>query len=200
MDFSFTADDECQDQTFKRVQARNTLVDRVTFERCTFVNCLFSECTFQSCKFRDCTFQDCNFWLTRVPGSAFRNTLFKKSKVVGINWAEGVWSKTGLLDSISFIESDLTNSTFIGLVLRKLIMTDCIAHNADFADADLTQADCTGTDFAETRFLHTNLTEANFTRATNYAIDASQNTIKKARFSLPEAINLLRSLNIVLVE
>ncbi len=200
MEFSFDTQTEYLDQTFKRVQCRNKTIESKTFENCTFVSCSFNEVVFQSCIFRDCTFQDCNLWLTHVPGSAFKNTMFKKSKAVGINWVEGAWSKKGLLESIGFIECDITNSTFIGLELRKMMLSKCIAQNVDFADANLSQANCTDTDFGESRFMHTNLTEADFTGAFHYAIDASQNTLKKAKFSLPEAINILRCMNIVLVE
>lgn len=200
MEFSFDIQTEYLDQTFKRVQCRNKTIESKTFENCTFVSCSFNEVVFQSCIFRDCAFQDCNLWLTRVPGSAFKNTMFKKSKVVGINWVEGAWSKKGLLESIGFIECDITNSTFIGLELRKMMLSKCVAQNVDFADANLSQANCTGTDFGESRFMHTNLTEADFTGAFHYAIDASQNKLKKAKFSLPEAINILRCMEIVLIE
>lgn len=200
VEFSFETNAEYIDQTFKRLQYRSKTIDEVTFDNCTFNNCTFNEVVFKSCKFKDCTFQDCNLWLVRVPGSAFKNTIFKKSKAIGINWVEGAWSKKGLLESIGFIECEVTNSTFIGLSLRKMILTKCVAQNVDFADADLTQASFTGTDFGESRFMHTNLTEADFTDAFHYAIDASQNTLKKAKFSLPEAINILRCMNIVLVE
>jgi fluoroquinolone resistance protein len=120
--------------------------------------------------------------------------------VIGVNWADGSWSKGGLLNSIGFDVCDISYSTFIGLELKKLTLTNCTAKDADFAEADLTQADCSGTDFAESRFLHTNLTEANFTDARNYAIDVALNVIKKAKFSLPEAVNLLRFMDIELVD
>jgi hypothetical protein len=44
------------------------------------------------------------------------------------------------------------------------------------------------------------LTQADFTGATNYAIAASLNTLKKTKFSLPEAMSLLYSLDIILTE
>jgi uncharacterized protein YjbI with pentapeptide repeats len=126
--------------------------------------------------------------------------MFKESKVTAVNWAEGAWSKQGLLESIGFIDSDVSYATFIGLDLTKMALTKCTATNADFAEANLTQADCTYTNFIESRFLHTNLTEADSTNARNYAIDVSLNVVKKTKFSLPEAVNLLRCMDIVLVE
>ncbi len=200
MEFSFDADTEYMDQSFKRIVYRNRETSRRTFDHCTFIHCSFQESVFGLCKFRECTFQDCDLRLIRVTGSAFRDTTFERSNVTGVNWTEGSWAKTGLLNSINFVDCDLSYSIFIGLTLRKMIVTKCVAKDVDFAEADLTQADFTHTDLAESRFLHTNLTEADFTHARNYWIDAGLNTLKQAKFSLPEAIALLRSMNIVLVE
>jgi fluoroquinolone resistance protein len=200
MAFSFDGDTEYSDQTFKKVTLRNSLVEHKTFDSCTFNNCSFQETAFQNCKFRDCTFIDCDLRLMRVMGSSFRDTTFKKSAVVGVNWVEASWSKTGLLESIGFTDCDISHSIFMGLELKRIVLTKCVAKNTDFAEANLTQADLTDTDFAESRFLHTNLTEADFTNARNYAIDIATNTIKKAKFSLPEAVNLLRLMDIELVE
>lgn len=200
MEFSFDAEAEYTDQTFKKVTYRGKAVNRKVFSSCTFKNCTFQEITFQNCKFRDCAFTECDLRLMHVTGSSFRETTFTKSTVSGVNWAEGSWSTSGLLDSIGFVETDVSYSTFLGLNLTKMALRKCIAKNADFAEADLTGADFTETDLAESRFLHTNLTEADFTHARNYAIDPSLNTLKKTKFSLPEAINILRCMNIVLVD
>jgi uncharacterized protein YjbI with pentapeptide repeats len=86
----------------------------------------------------------------------------------------------------------------MGLDLRQAKLVRCTAREADFTESDLTGADCNGTDFSSSRFLRTNLTKANFTKASNYSIDPSLNTLKKTRFSLPEAISLLYSLDIIL--
>ena len=44
--------------------------------------------------------------------------------------------------------------------------------------------------------MHTNLSSADFSGAQNYQIDANENTIKKAIFSLPEALSLLSTFDI----
>src|ERR1041385_5717852 len=158
MDFSFDTESEYADQTFKRINYRNKTVNRKTFQDCTFTNCTFQETAFLNCKFRDCSFSDCDMRLMRVTGCSFREAVFKHSNVTGVNWVEGSWSKSGLLESIGFIESEVSYSTFMGLELSKMIMTKCVAKNADFSEANLTKADFTETDLAESRFLNTNLT------------------------------------------
>ena len=79
-------------------------------------------------------------------------------------------------------------------------MIECCAHEVDFREADCTKADFSFTDFQNSLFNKTNLTQANFTEAINYNINIFFNQLKKAKFSLPEAQNLLRSLEIELVE
>ncbi len=72
--------------------------------------------------------------------------------------------------------------------------------DVDFRETDLAQANFKGTDLADSLFVATDLTEADLSQARNYRIDPSQNIVKKAKFSLPEAMSLLYGLDIVLVE
>jgi uncharacterized protein YjbI with pentapeptide repeats len=91
-------------------------------------------------------------------------------------------------------------STFMGLNLKKINLSKCIAREVSFEETNLTQANCRFTDFENSRFIRTNLTEADFTGAKNYSIAASLNTLKKTRFSLPEAMSLLYNLDIHLTD
>jgi uncharacterized protein YjbI with pentapeptide repeats len=75
-----------------------------------------------------------------------------------------------------------------------------VALDVDFREADLSQADFAGTDLSDSMFVNTDLTEADLSRARNYHIDPSQNVLRQARFSLPEAMSLLYSLDIVLAD
>ncbi len=170
------------------------------FSECVFTGCSFRGTSFRGCRFRDCTFKECDLSLIHVEDSSFSSTRFEDSRVTGVNWAEANWAERGLLNSIDFFDCVISYSTFIGLDMKGITITRCIAKDVDFAEADLTEANCTYTDFSDSRFLHTDLTEADFTHATNYSIDASLNVLKKTKFSLPEAMSLLHSLDIVLTE
>lgn len=92
----------------------------------------------------------------------------------------------------------LNHSVFFGLNLQEIKMSNCSAINTIFEEADLSRADCTKSDFKNAHFNHTILTETNFKGAVNYTISSQTNTLKKTRFSLPEAISLLYNLDIVL--
>lgn len=168
------------------------------FYDCTFTDCTLSETTFYGCKFDGCHFKSCDLSLAKVTNSIFIDVHFTQCQCIGINWTEADWSQLGIVAPLNFQDSAVSHSIFMGLTLKKVTLTKCMAENADFSEADLTEANCSHTNFLSARFLQTNLTKTNFENASNYAIDVNQNTIKQARFSLPEAISLLKGLDIVL--
>ncbi len=170
------------------------------FINCTFSKCAFDESAFQACVFRDCLFRQCGLNLVTLKECSFTNTRFETSQLIGINWTETTWRRNKWLKAVDFVDCALNHATFTGLNLQKIKLVKCVAHDVDFSEANLTQADCTFTDFTNSRFVHTNLTEADFTGATHYTIPANLNTLKKTKFALPEAMALLYSLDIVLVE
>lgn len=92
----------------------------------------------------------------------------------------------------------LDHGTFISLDLKGTSFIRAKARHLDFESADLTKANFSDADLEGARFVSCDLTEANFVGAENYQIDAAQNTLHKTRFSLPEAVALLHSLDIVL--
>jgi fluoroquinolone resistance protein len=55
------------------------------------------------------------------------------------------------------------------------------------------------TDFEKSQFIHTKLYAADFTEAQSYSIDPTQNDIRKAKFSLPDAIHLLDGFDIQII-
>lgn len=188
------------DQVFKERHLERCQLVSSEFYDCTFIRCSFVGSVFRNCRFVNCVFQQSDLSLVQVPDSAFSSTRFEDSKVVGINWTQADWPTTGLGNRIGFCQCAISHSTFIGLSLRGIQIRDCVATDVDFREADLSQADFAGTDLSASIFGHTNLTEANLSRARNYHIDPGQNVLKQARFSLPEALSLLYSLDIVLIE
>lgn len=165
-----------------------------------FIRCTFTDAFFQECQFKNCAFSQCDLSMMRVKSSRFSDVTFEKCKAVGINWTEASWEKGGFFRLIDFDDCALNYSSFFGLKLSKMKVVKCAALEVDFGEADLTGADFAHTDFSGSIFMHTNLTDANFVHATNYNISAKSNTLKKTKFSLPEAMSLLRSLDIVLVD
>jgi uncharacterized protein YjbI with pentapeptide repeats len=136
----------------------------------------------------------------KINHSSFFDIVFEECKVIGINWTTAAWSRLKLSSPLKFNKCILNDSTFSGLYLSEIQMIECKAHDVDFREADCSQANFSYTDFHNSLFNHTNLTQANFCEAINYQINIYNNQIKQAKFTLPEAINLLTGLDIEIVE
>lgn len=200
MSFLICTQTHYTDQVFEEVRLEQAELVSSEFYDCTFIHCSFVESVFRDCRFVNCVFQKCDLSLAQVPNSVFSVTRFEDSKVLGVNWTQADWSATWLRDPIGFFKCAISHSTFIGLSLREIRIRDCVAVDVDFRESDLSQADFAGTDLSESLFSNTDLTEADLSRARNYHIDPGLNVLKQARFSLPEAMSLLYSLDIVLTE
>jgi fluoroquinolone resistance protein len=191
---------EYVDQTFKGLMLSQAEIVSKEFYDCTFVDCSFSQAIFEKCRFVDGMFKNCDVSLMRVPDCSFTNTRFADSKVMGVDWTEAVWSKGKFHHPIGFVRCVISHSTFLGLSLPEISISECMAKDVDFREADLTQADFSHTDLSESLFSNTNLTKADFTQAKNYKINANLNILKGTKFSLPEAMALLHGLDIILVD
>jgi fluoroquinolone resistance protein len=193
---------EYNSQAFKGLNLQDEPLEDKTFASCVFEKCSFRGAKFLHCEFQDCKFQHCDLSLMTLKECSFKNTLFENSQIMGVNWADTnlAQRKHVFVKPVDFVGCVLNHSTFIGANLKNVMLAKCIAKDVSFEEADLSHANCTFTDFSDSRFLHTNLTEADFTEAKNYLIAANTNTLRKTKFSLPEAMSLLYSLDIVLKE
>ena len=185
---------------FKDINFCNEKIEKKEFDNCTFIGCNFSDSEFIKCKFLDCTFKGCNLSLIKINQSKFFDVIFEDSKLIGVNWTMAAWPSIKLSNTLKFHRCILNDSSFLDLFLREIIILECKAHYVDFRGADCSQADFSYTDLEGCLFVNTNLTEANFEEAKNYSINVFSNIIKKAKFTLPEAVNLLQSLDIELLE
>ncbi|HLW02309.1 MAG TPA: pentapeptide repeat-containing protein [Ktedonobacterales bacterium] len=182
-------------EKFLDLQLSQETMEAREFENCTFTRCTCIDVIFAKCRFLDCAFEGCTLSAVQFPNSSFTDVRFSRSKVIGIDWSQ---ARAANLGPLVFTECELNYSSFSTLTLRKLVLHSCRCREVDFVEADLTDGDFEGTDFELSRFFKTNLTNANFRKAAHYQIDVFNNTIKKAQFSLPEALALLQSLDITL--
>jgi fluoroquinolone resistance protein len=193
---------EYEQETFSDIVFDEQTLEEVNFIGCEFIKCDFHESILKNCVFRDCNFKQCDLNLIQVDGSTFQDVYFIKCKMIGINWSRASWGKTSfhqLIKKINFIECIINYNTFMNIHLPKIQMEKCIAKEVNFNETDLSKSSLRYTDFEGAMFAHTNLTETDMSKAENYSIDPLQNTLKKTRFSLPEALNLLYSLDIEIV-
>ncbi|MDD4318885.1 MAG: pentapeptide repeat-containing protein [Candidatus Peribacteraceae bacterium] len=194
MDSFVNAQQIFANQQFERLNVTGENIVGKEFEKCTFSKCRLLECTFRQCHFIDCTFSASLLSAIKFIDCSFMETVFQECKTIGIDWTRPGKNMRGL----QFLKSDLSQSLFGYAKIPHLVLKDCIAKEVDFTGTDCSKADFEGTDFEKSIFHNTNLTEANFKRAFHYAIDFRSNILKKTVFSLPEAVSLLHSLDIVL--
>jgi uncharacterized protein YjbI with pentapeptide repeats len=125
---------------------------------------------------------------------------FVSCKMIGIDWTMGDWKSLLNADPLRFQECILNDSNFFGLTLEGMVMRECRAKEVDFRNATLTNANFIGTDFKGALFSNTHLEGANFTDSSNTMIDIRSNHLKGAIFSRYEALFLLETMGIVLVD
>jgi fluoroquinolone resistance protein len=163
------------------------------FEECEFDTCRFVDCKFEKCTFIDCKFNECVLSAIQPFNSRFINVTFTKSKAIGFDW-----TKAKEIQGLVFDGCQINYSNFKLLKIPQTRMVNCEAKEVEFIETDLSGADFSNTDLETSRFFKTNLSDADFRGAINYFVDAKNNTIKGARFSLPEALVLLDSLEIII--
>jgi fluoroquinolone resistance protein len=188
------------DQQFTDIVYAGTRLSGLCFEDCEFINCDFTDMLIENCIFTDCQFKSCNLSFVNLNGSQFLNVVFSASKLLGVNWGNACWQ--GLMSGagLSFRHSILNYSSFFSLCITGIHIIECKAQDVDFREADLKAANFTGTDLRNSLFMHTNLSQADFTDATDYKIDLRNNVLTKARFCRYEALNLLTSMDIDLID
>ncbi|PKH01053.1 hypothetical protein CXF72_19160 [Psychromonas sp. MB-3u-54] len=170
------------------------------FEDCEFNDCDFSSAVFVRCKFLNCSFNRCNLSLIKVPQSHFFEVRFIESKLLGVDWTMAYWPSFHLDSELKFSKCILNDSSFFGLTLNELKLEECKLHEVDLRDGDFSNSSMTYCDFTNSLFMHTNLQNVDFSESSNFNIDVLENKISKAKFSRYEALSLLSSLDIELVD
>lgn len=191
---------DCFAEEFVKVELQERKIKKAEFEECTFISCDFSETFFHSCRFIDCRFENCNLSLMKLTNSIVSGSHFISCKMIGIDWTMCDWKSLLSSMPIEFIECILNDSNFFGIMLDRLIVKKCSAKDMDFRSGSFIGADFSSSDFKGTLFESTKLEYANFTDATNTQINIKTNQLKGAIFSRYEALFLLETMGIVLVD
>ena len=187
------SDESYESITFNKANYSNKEIENKQFYKCIFDSCKFNDSIIKSCKFEKCIFNNCDLSLVKPMYSSFIDVKFVNTKMIGINWTEAAMPLDIHLDNCI-----LNYSSFYGLNLKKIQIKECTSKEVDYSEANMSKANLESTDLSKSKFHNTNLTEANFYNAINYSIDPNSNKLKKTIFSLPEAISLLNSFDILL--
>lgn len=192
-----------KDRAFVNELFRGSLVNQHTLQARSFANCTFSQCQFNDshflkCKFYECKFIECELNNITVKGCTFFDVTFEECQLQHIFWPDALWPKSKTASTLKFYHCNISHSSFATLNLKELILVQSLAHGVDFQGADCAGAKFQQTDFSNSLFNKTNLFAADLSQAKNYDIDIFTNTIKFAKFSMPEAMKLLNRLELEL--
>ncbi len=168
-------------------------IEGVSFYKCTFQNAYLQSVRLLDCVFDECEFFQCNLSLVEIDGSNFAGVRFYDCKMIGVNW-----NGTGGFLSASYKGCIMRNNIFSNMNLSKYRFSSCDLSEAQFSNIKLKHAVFDDCDLAQCQFHQCDLSYANFTTSRNYYMNAETNNLRKAAFSLPEAVSLLANLDIVL--
>lgn len=182
-----------RDAEFKALDAKGLELADAEFDACVFKDCSFAGASLRRARFTNCRFENCDFTAAKLTGSRLRTASFKDCRAGGTNWAAAT-----ALDDLSFVHCLLDHGAFAGAKLPRLRLDDCRLREADFSEADLRSSVFSVCDLRGARFFGADLSGADLRGSFSYEIDAFRTKIKKARFSLPEAVSLLRGLDVIL--
>ncbi len=170
-------------------------------EDCTFENCRLQELSFTGCRFVGCSFRRCV-----LTGLKFREiqafgNRFEECSLAGLNWAELLdvrKREMGFLPFDALLRCEARHCVFYGLDLRKQDFSQCDFSGSYFEECNLSEASFRQARLRGTSFSHNDLRSADFRGAEEYLFSLENNRAQKARFSLPEVMNLLVALGIII--
>jgi len=186
--------EEYYEQVFRGLDLFEVEIKNKSFDRCKFVKCNFSKCDLSGSEFSDCIFDHCSISLSRFANCSFRTVKFKNTKLVGIDLTKC---------TINFFELGFTRClidtcNFSTLPMKNIPFEECLIRECTFNETNLSKATFDCCDLERTLFHHAKLEGTDFSTAKNYSINPIDNSIKGAKFSLPEAVSLLRAFDIEL--
>lgn len=170
----------------------------IRFVDCEFRNCTFSELKLNNVHFSDCAFACCHAASLEFKNSSFTDTLLSDCRIYGINWGE-LMAAGAFSEPIREMSGcKIRGGIFEKMSLRKFKFKTNSLLECLFAECDLRESSFINCDLDKTEFLKCDLRNTNFRGARGYAPDIFSCKMKGAAFSSPEALSLLRALEIEL--
>lgn len=192
---SFIQGNEYTGEIYKNLKVTGQKFTNLSFEECTFSQCDFADAVFEGCIFAHSQFTDCNFSNAKFSGSRLDTARFLRCKLIGIDWATAV-TKWGL--KLTFIRSDLSYSSFVGIDVSGSIMNRCKLHEVEFTDLVAKKCKFRRSDFLRATFHKCHFKESDFRKARNYIFNPAENIVAGAKFSYPEVMELLNVFGMII--
>jgi uncharacterized protein YjbI with pentapeptide repeats len=126
-----------------------------------------------------------------------QDVVFEESKLIGIDFSR---CNTNLFFSIKATKTFLQYCNFSSLNMKHFNFDRSKIIQCRFDETNLSEARFLEVDFAGSTFHNCDLTKANFEKAMNYVLNPCENKIKKAKFSSPECLGLIKALDVEIIE
>ncbi len=125
------------------------------------------------------------------------DSIFEDCHLLGINWS--LLFGGGYIIPIRKLKNcQLKYNNFLEINFSKFNVGNNTITYSMFADCNLVCSSFMNTNLENTEFFRCDLTKSDFRNFIGYIIDISNNKLKGTKFSLPEAVNLLKGLGIVI--
>lgn len=188
-------------EEFQELILEDQSVEKCVFEDYIFENCKFQELLLKGCLFSGCVFIKCRFSGLHIKNTEALGNTFRACSLTGVNWSDLLEEKKremGFLPFDLLERCTVRHSVFYRLNLRKFDFTGCDLAGSYFDECDLSESSFRETLLKGSSFSQNNLSAADFRGAADYCFSLTNNRAQKAKFSLPEAVNLLAALGIVI--
>lgn len=186
-----------ENQEFENIVINEEIIENIKYVDCSFINCKFHDLTLKQISFVQCHFVHCDFINVESVASKVQYCSFEACNFVGIQWHTFTSGK-GMRLFKEFKHNFLKYNSFLAVDLKKIDLSYNTMMECLFEACELEGTIFEHIKFEQSIFVHNNLKCASFKGAQGYHIDIMNNKLKHAKFSLPEAIVLLESLDILL--
>lgn len=189
---------EYENQKYNNREYDNFSLEDSTFIECNFTHCSFYSCTLINCSFINCTFTNCTIADLKHKYTDGMNNTFISCRIIGIDWKDLEKKGSIALPFTILDHCSLTYNNFYKLKMNKYDFKESSLEGSYFTECQLKESNFRGCNLKGCSFTNTNLQGADFRFADNYAFEINTNYIKAAKFSFPEVVGLLSSLEIII--
>lgn len=189
---------EHEGELFSSITQKGVRIEDRSFTDCEFVDCVFEDLQLVNITFLDCAFSNCQFNQVSGFGSRMRSSKFTDCTLKTITWSQWA-SGSSFYDPFTLLQNcKLRYVQFTEMNLNRFHFSGCEIADSLFGDCKLASADFRGCNLERTEFFRCDIEKADFRDALGYQVDIMNCKLKGAKFSVPEAINLLGGLGIKL--
>lgn len=187
-----------ENEEIKDQKLSNISLEHVYFIDCDFINCSFEELKMTSCFFTNCRFDHCNIIRLSTHYCEVKNATFDGCNLIGIHWNEMLPAGKYAYPIRSIRQCYLKYHTFLDMNFVKFDFTSNVIQESLFEKCNLAESNFKECRLEGTQFSRCDLRKGDFRDALGYSIDVKTNQLKGSKFSFPEVINLLNSLDLVI--